>query len=123
MPVFGIAPHLIDEVIEAVDQRLRAKGFTHHGDPAVCLLGRHCDLWKISLHLVQDRFRPKWLKQASLGKSEQGRRKPDGNEHTRVENNDWAAHLVLITWSGGVPSLISCARPCSAALRRATLVA
>lgn len=58
VPVLGIAPQLIDEVIEAVDQRFRAEGFTHHGDPATSLLGRHSDLRKVPLHLVQDRFRP-----------------------------------------------------------------
>jgi len=58
VPVLGIAIHLVNEVLEAVDERLRAEGFPHHADPTVCLLGCHPHLRKVSPHLVQDRFRP-----------------------------------------------------------------
>lgn len=44
VPVLGIASHLFDEVVEAVDQRLRAQGRPHQANPAARLLGRYITL-------------------------------------------------------------------------------
>lgn len=107
MPVLRVARHLLDEFVKAIDKRFGAEGFLHHGDSTAGALWCHSHFRKVSLHLIQDHVGPQQLEQASLGEPEQCSRKSDRDQRASVENDNWAPHRVLITSSGGVPSLIS----------------
>lgn len=90
VPVLGIARHLVNEVIKLVNERLGAEGFPHHRDPTARVFRWHPDLRKCPVHLVQDLFRPQWLKQAGLSEPEERGGKPDRDESACVEDGNWA---------------------------------
>lgn len=105
--VLGVAGHLVDQVLEPVDEGLGAEGGPHVADPTCGPGWVDAELEKVALDLVEDLIRPQRLEQTGLGEPQQRRREPDRDQHTRVEDGGRATHRVLITRSAGVSSVTS----------------